>query len=165
MGREIMAYKIIHGDTVNNSKTRLYNIWVNMRQRCNNKNYPQFKYWGGKGISVCKEWEDFKTFKKWALDNGYDDNLSIDRINGELGYSPENCRWSTTIQQARNQKSNHNITINNETKTLSEWLEISPITACTYHRRKRNGMTDKEALFTENRSNNHILKSVNRGRE
>lgn len=145
---------ITHGMT----KTRLFNIWVNMRQRCTNKNHPQFYLWGGKGITVCKEWEKFESFKEWAEKSGYNDTLSIDRIDGTKGYYPQNCRWATSTEQARNTSANHKITIDGETKLLCEWLEVSPITACTYHKRKRAGMSDKEALMKPSASNNHFKK-------
>lgn len=149
-----------HGDTDGHKKSRLYVIWVNMHQRCKNKNNPEFKYWGGKGITVCEEWQEYAAFKKWAIENGYKNDLSIDRIDGNKGYTPDNCRWATALQQNRNQSSNHFITLDGKTKTLSEWIEISPITVSTYHKRKRKGMTDRDALFTPNRSNNHILKNM-----
>lgn len=86
-------------------KTRLYNIWSNMLQRCTNTRHPAFLDYGGRGINVCPEWSgSFESFEKWALANGYTDNLSIDRINNDLGYSPENCHWATPKQQACNRR-------------------------------------------------------------
>lgn len=135
-----------HGKT----KTRLFNIWVNMRQRCYNSKIPEFHLWGGKGVAVCDEWRnDFKTFYDWAMSNGYTDELTIDRIDNNGNYEPSNCRWVTAKAQAMNLSSNHKITINGKTKTLCEWLEVAPITASTYHKRKKKGMNDKDALFTQ----------------
>ena len=129
-------------------KTRLYNIWVDMKQRCYNKNYPSFHLWGGKGVEVCEEWRsDFLSFYGWALANGYNDKLRIERIDGNGNYSPENCRWATYKEQARNLTSNHIISINGEIRLLCDWLELSPVTASTYHKRKKRGWSDKEALF------------------
>lgn len=86
-----------HGD----SKTRLYRIWCAMRDRCSRQGAINFKYYGGKGIEVCKEWnEDYQAFKKWALSNGYRDDLTIDRINSDIGYRPENCCWITRQENA-----------------------------------------------------------------
>jgi hypothetical protein len=128
--------------------TRLFHIWVDMRQRCYNQNYPGFHRWGGKGVEVCEEWKnDFLCFHDWALANGYNDALTIDRIDGNGNYTPKNCRWATYKEQARNLTSNHIITIDGESRLLCDWLELSPITASTYHKRKKRGWSDKEALF------------------
>lgn len=85
------------------SKDRLYNIWKNMLYRCNNSKYKYYHNYGGRGISVCSEWQDdYATFKEWSLANGYSDNLSIDRINVDGNYEPSNCRWTTATVQNRN---------------------------------------------------------------
>ncbi len=76
--------------------TRIYRTWLNMKQRCFNPRQENYKYYGAKGIKVCKEWtEDFKAFLSWAVDNGYKNNLTIDRKNNKKGYNPENCQWVT----------------------------------------------------------------------
>lgn len=127
--------------------TRLFNIWVDMRQRCYNPKIPNYNLWGGKGITVCEEWKNnFQSFYDWAMTNGYTANCSIDRINGNGNYEPSNCRWATAKQQARNLSNNHNITISGETKTLSAWLEQSPITKSTFYRRVKQGISIEEAL-------------------
>lgn len=139
--------------------TRLFNIWVDMRQRCYNKNYPQFYLWGGKGVKVCDEWlQDFMTFYNWAIENGYANNLSIERKDSNGNYEPSNCKWATPKEQARNISTNRMVTIDGETKGLSEWLDTSPITISTFYKRKNKGMTDKEALFTPSMSNNKFKK-------
>jgi hypothetical protein len=82
--------------------TRLYNIWKGMKKRCNNSNEPCYKYYGGKGIKVCDEWQvNFIAFRDWALNNGYADNLTIDRIDSDKNYEPSNCRWVTQAENAR----------------------------------------------------------------
>lgn len=107
------------------SKTRPYNIWQDMKGRCYNSHNPRYDRYGGRGITVCDEWkEDFNAFYEWAVQNGYSDDLTIDRIDNDKGYSPDNCRWATQEEQARNRKSNIKITIGNATKTLKEWCEI-----------------------------------------
>lgn len=84
--------------------TRLYNIWKNMRQRCTNPKNPDFKWYGARGIKVCEEWNDFAVFREWALANGYREDLTIDRVNVDGDYRPENCRWTTWAEQARNRR-------------------------------------------------------------
>jgi len=98
--------------------SRRYNIWNTMRQRCQNPNDAWWHYYGGKGITICDEWQIFENFEKWALTNGYADNLTIDRKDTSKGYSPNNCRWITNKEQQRN-KSN-NIVVGTTLKELCE---------------------------------------------
>ena len=95
-----------HGESHSN-KTRLYGIWSGMRQRCNNPNKDCYSLYGGKGVRVCAEWEDYANFKKWAMANGYADNLSIDRIDSNGNYCPENCRWITRSENTARANKNH----------------------------------------------------------
>jgi len=91
--------------THNESKTRLYNIWCSMKDRCYNTNVPNYKDYGGRGIGIYHPWLTYENFSKWAKKNGYDDKLSIDRIDNELGYHPKNCRWVTqSVQNANKRK-------------------------------------------------------------
>lgn len=101
--------------------TRLYGIWTTMRNRCR---YPNYK---SKGIAVCEEWQTFEPFYKWAMENGYRDDLTIDRENNDGNYCPQNCRWTTQKVQNNNKGNNHRITYNGETHTLAEWAEITGI--------------------------------------
>ena len=89
------AAKIKHGDARSGKRSRLYRIWAAMLRRCRNPNIVQWKYYGGKGVNVCKAWHDFPQFKKWAMANGYKDDLTIDRINSDGNYTPANCHWIT----------------------------------------------------------------------
>jgi hypothetical protein len=112
-----------------NHSNRLYRIWAAMRNRCNNPNNSWYKYYGGKGIIVCKLWNSYIAFEDWALNNGYAEGLTLDRVNVNDNYKPENCRWATRKVQARNRSNNRidtvKITAFNETKTLSDWLDDS----------------------------------------
>lgn len=108
-------------------KNRLYRIWTAMRSRCSNPNVPYYKNYGGRGISVCDEWLDFQIFYDWSMDNGYANNLTIDRIDNDGNYEPSNCRWVTAKEQAQNRKSSLRINATllqafGETKSLPEWL-------------------------------------------
>lgn len=86
--------------------TRLFYSWSNMRQRCLNEKDKQYKNYGGRGVTVCREWDRFFNFKKWAEENGYNDNLVIDRIDNNKGYYPENCRWVSKTLSNRNKRDN-----------------------------------------------------------
>jgi hypothetical protein len=86
-------------------KTRIYRIWLNMKNRCYNEKDPHYDYWGGRGITVCDEWcNDFKAFYEWAMSHGYADDLSVDRRNNDENYCPENCRWATFKEQTDNRR-------------------------------------------------------------
>ena len=82
--------------------TRLYSIWQGMKKRCSNEHHPFYAYYGGRGICVCPQWEDsFSSFRDWALSNGYKDDLTIDRIDNNAGYCPDNCQWITAAENTR----------------------------------------------------------------
>lgn len=136
----------IHGGA-SGKKERLFNIWVNMRHRCTKKNHLDYKDYGGRGITVCEEWEnDYATFREWALERGYADNLSIDRIDNSKGYSPDNCRWATATEQARNRRSNRNVTAFGKTQTVKEWAIEMGFKYGTLRARIANGWPVETAL-------------------
>ena len=134
---------VIHGL----SNDRLYIAWRGMIQRCENPNNKSYQYYGGRGITVCEEWHDANTFIQWASKSGYKKNLTIDRINNNEGYNPENCKWSTHKQQMNNRKNNILITIDNDTKTLARWVDEFNLDYSEVYRRYRNGYRNRE-LFT-----------------
>lgn len=135
-----------HGES-NKNKTRLYNIWLGIRSRCNNPRDNEYKYYGGRGINVCKEWDDYTLFKEWAMQNGYENNLSIDRINVNNDYEPCNCRWVTPLTQGNNRRNNILLTYNGTTHTIAEWSRITGIKYGTLKRRVMTyGWSAEEAL-------------------
>jgi hypothetical protein len=102
--------------------TRLYEIWCGMKQRCYNKNSSHYPRWGGRGITVCSEWlVDFNNFKHWAERNGYASDLTIDRIDNNGNYCPENCRWASVQEQNNNQRTNRLVTFQGKTQNLKQW--------------------------------------------
>lgn len=118
---------------------RLISILKHMKQRCLNPNNSNYKNYGGRGISICNEWINNTTsFYLWALNNGYNDGLTIDRIDADGNYEPTNCRWITNKEQQRNRTNNHLITLKNETHTVIEWAEILNVTYNTIIRKEKN---------------------------
>ena len=126
--------------------TRLYNIWKTMRERCNTKTNKSYKYYGARGIKVCKEWDDFAIFKEWATTHGYEPTLTIDRIDVDGNYEPDNCRWATYKAQSRNKRNNRKLTFNGASKTMSEWSEITGIKVATIWARLHKGWSVEDAL-------------------
>lgn len=129
--------------------TRLYTVWLRMRDRCNNPNNPRYNRYGGRGISVCDEWNDFRKFEEWAVQNGYSDELTIERVDINQGYCPNNCCWIPMKKQARNRSNNTFYKIGDEEKTLAEWCEIYKAPYYTvYSRIKKRGWDVERALTT-----------------
>lgn len=135
----------IHGFS---HKERLYTIWKGMHQRCTDPNWIGAKYYVEKGVSVCEEWGEYIVFREWAMSNGYDDTLSIDRIDNNGNYCPENCRWVTAKTQANNQSRNHKLTHEGITKTMSEWADSVGIPYATLKRRIYKGWAVERAITT-----------------
>lgn len=128
-------------------KSRLYSIWRHMKSRCDNPNEKFYNRYGDRGISVCEEWNSFLPFYEWSMSNGYSDELEIDRVDNDGGYSPDNCRWTTRKVQCNNFGRNHLITNDGETHTLQEWSEILGVNKSTMSTRAWRGWSDKEILF------------------
>lgn len=126
--------------------TRIYTIWSGMKQRCLTPSVSCFKYYGGRGISVCEEWLTFEPFYDWAMANGYTDDLTLDRINVDGNYEPSNCRWITIQEQQKNKRRNRYITYNGETKLLGEWAEQLGINHSTLIERLQCWDSVEEAL-------------------
>lgn len=126
--------------THNESKTRLFHIWQKMKSRCYNAKNKFYSYYGGRGISVCDEWkDDYSAFSAWSKSNGYDDTLTIDRIDHDGNYCPQNCRWVSRKVQQNNTRYTHLFTINGETHSIAEWCRIYNVP----HERVRQRVVNK----------------------
>ena len=138
--------KYVHGKC----RTRLYRIWGGMKTRCSNTRYTKYARYGGRGISVCEEWwNDFQAFYDCAIKHGYSDDLTIDRINNDGNYCPDNCRWITAAEQAANKSTNHRVSYSGETHTIAEWARITGIARSLLKDRiVRYGWAPERALRT-----------------
>ena len=125
---------------------RLYHIWYGMLERCRNEKNRFFHRYGGRGIGVCKEWNDYEAFSTWAMNHGYQDGLSIDRINNDGDYKPDNCRWVTAKQQHYNTSQCRYETIDGVTKCIAEWAAEYGIRHGLVLHRLARGMSIVEAL-------------------
>lgn len=133
-----------HGQT----KARLHTIWSSMKRRCNNANCKEYRWYGGKGIKVCQEWKDsYEAFRDWANTHGYADNLTIDRIDGNRDYEPNNCRWITLSEQQRNKETTHLLTYKGVTKPLITWAEELGLNKYTVRGRVEYGWTNPEEIL------------------
>lgn len=129
--------------------TRIYRIWGNMVNRCTNSNNPAYDKYGGRGIYVCDEWKSFENFLNWANSSGYTEELTIDRVDNNGGYCPENCRWATNVEQANNKRSNHYVEYKGETKTIAQWADELSIPYKVLHNRIKSLGWDIERAFTQ----------------
>lgn len=147
------------------SKTRLYNIWCSMKQRCDDKNAKPYKYYGGRGITVCDEWEhSFESFREWAFENGYDPNadrgkITIDRIDCNKGYAPDNCRFVPMSEQCRNKRNVAWVDYNGEHDTIVNLAKKYGVAYNTALRRWQRGCTAEEIfshdIIRNTRSTDH----------
>ena len=137
---------------------RLYQVWHGMLDRCENEKARYFYNYGGRGISICDEWHDYEKFASWALSNGYSDELTIERIDNNGNYSPNNCKWATKKEQENNKRTNHFVTMDGETKTISQWCELYGTKPVTVQSRLRLGWSEEKAIKTQPISKFHPQK-------
>lgn len=140
---------------------RLYGIWIGMRKRCENTKSDAYDRYGGRGVRVCDEWHDWFKFREWALGNGCQDDLTIDRIDVNGNYEPSNCRWITRADQARNRRTNRKITYNGITKTGAEWArELGFKDKHSLLNRLDNGWTIERAFSTPVKESKRVRPGV-----
>ena len=133
----------------NMSKTRVYEIWSAMLKRTLKTYNHNYKDYGARGITVCEEWKTFTNFYNWAINNGYQENLTIDRIDNNGNYEPSNCRWATKVQQANNKRDTIRLSNSGKTKTLSEWAIYYNMNYQKAWQRYNRGL-DFNAIFSKN---------------
>ena len=122
------------------SKTKLYGVWHSMISRCGIKTDTNYKFYGGRGISVCKSWKnDFVKFYEWAISNGYKEGLTIERKDNNKDYSENNCKWATMQEQANNKRTTRLITVDGITKTQTEWARLIGISHTAFCQARRTG--------------------------
>ena len=145
--KELYKYSIKHKMT----NTPLYRTWQNMKRRCDNKKMEDYKYYGKRGIKVCEKWKnDFMSFYNWAIENSYKEDLTIDRIDVNGNYEPNNCRWVDRKVQANNTRRNHYIEYNGEKHTLAEWEKITNIKSPTLRYRIKNNYPLEKIFSNQN---------------
>ena len=136
--------------THGSSKTRLYRIWHTMKNRCYNCNSKRYNDYGSRGIEVCNEWlNDFSAFRDWSIQNGYQEHLTIDRINNDGNYEPNNCRWVSNVEQQNNKRNSVYIQYRGETKTLAQWSKILNKPYNTLRNRLQRGWSIEQAFGGE----------------
>ena len=150
-----MVYEKKHGEGGNSQgegRTKLYMVWSGIRARCRDPKHVSYGNYGRKGIMVCKEWDDYKVFRRWAIENGYSEGLWIDRIDSRGHYEPTNCRWITP--QANVRRTKRTYLAFGESKTMIEWFEDErcAVTYYTLRNRLQRGWDVEEAITTETSS-------------
>ena len=134
-------------EEIDRKSERLYRVWKNLRNRCNNPRAVKYHRYGGRGIHICKEWDNYITFREWAIENGYGPSLQIDRINNDGDYEPSNCRFVTNKQNANNRDACHYLTVHGVTHTLSEWSDITGIASRVLWARTKYGIDEDRILL------------------
>lgn len=140
---------------------QLYGMWVGMKSRCTNIHTDHYADYGGRGISVCEEWNNAENFCKWALENGYKKGLQLDRKDNDKGYSPDNCRWVTAKENTRNRRNTVFLTINGVEKCVSEWCESIEIPPSNiYYWVKKGGKEYAERRIEEILKSKHYAETA-----
>ena len=136
------------------SKTKIYGIWNSIKSRCLNPNSESYKRYGARGICVCEEWKNsFESFYLWSIENGYNEKLSIERIDNDGNYCPQNCKWASRKEQCRNRRSNVVFEYMGEKRILTEWCEILNLDYKLVHNRiHKMGWSFEKSILTPKNS-------------
>jgi hypothetical protein len=134
--------RIKHGK----SRTRIYRIWQGIKTRCENLDNKRYKDYGGRGITYCKDWEYFEKFQDWAIHNGYTKDLTIDRIDVDGNYEPNNCRWVTNKVQQNNKRYHHLLSYDGKIQNLAQWSEETGLPYNVIWKRIKMGWDIKKIL-------------------
>jgi hypothetical protein len=127
-----------------------------MKQRCENPKHDDYNNYGGRGICVCDEWQEFESFHEWAIANGYNEKLTIDRIDVNGNYEPNNCRWADDYTQHNNTRTNVYVVYKGQRKTASQWSRELKISKCRLYRQLKNGKTLEDIINTPVRKNHYL---------
>ena len=142
----------------NMSKSRIHRIWSRMKSRCYNEKVVEYKNYGGRGIIIYDEWKNnFMSFYNWSINNGYSDDLTIDRINNDGNYEPSNCRWISNEQQQKNKRNNHFLTYKETTMCMAEWEKIKGFKKGLIKSRLKLGWTIEQAIETPINSDKNMF--------
>lgn len=134
-------------------ETKLYDVWTSMRQRCENPRNKRFSRYGGRGIRVCYEWDSsFRAFREWAYTHGYAEGLSIERVDNDGDYSPENCIWADRVTQSNNRCTNHWVIVNGEAMTMQQAAARYGIPYGTFRGRLQRGWSADKAATEKRRA-------------
>lgn len=144
--KQMKEKNLKHGCAQRGKQEHLYILWGAMKDRATNINRLDAKYYATKGITLYKDWNDYEKFKEWALNNGYSEGMSIDRIDNSKGYNPENCHWIPLKDQNKNKTSNRVITINGKSQILSDWCRELNLKVGVVSSRLSRGWSEERAL-------------------
>ena len=129
-----------HNAKTRGSKDRLYSTWVEMRRRCYTESCKSYENYGGRGITICSEWGDFNNFRDWALSSGYEEGLTIERLNVNGNYEPLNCTWIPKPEQSKNRRMCHFVEYQGLSMTISDWSRYTGISRGTITSRLKKGL-------------------------
>ncbi len=138
--------KMYEGEYTDSHRPRLYWTWLNMIRRCENPKSPDYYRYGGRGVSVCEEWHDLSTFLEWAYSHGWEEGLTLDRIDNEDMYCPENCRFADRITQANNKRTNRIIEYQGKTMSMTQWSRETGISPRAIYARLKSGWSIEDTL-------------------